>query len=83
MIAAVEDGLGPVDLQVTSAGIVRGEQHTDMTFDSWHRMMAVNVDGTYLPVMAVKDGMIGRRFGRIVCLTSVAALRARPGAIAY
>jgi 3-oxoacyl-[acyl-carrier protein] reductase len=27
--------------------------------------------------------MIERRFGRIVCLTSVAALRARPGAIAY
>ena len=44
---------------------------------------AINVDGTYLPVMAVKDGMIERGFGRIVCLTSGAALRARPGSIAY
>ncbi len=83
MVAAVEDDHGPVDLLVTSAGIIRGEHHTDMTFDGWRRMMAINVDGTYLPVMAVKDGMIERGFGRIVCLTSGAALRARPGSIAY
>jgi 3-oxoacyl-[acyl-carrier protein] reductase len=43
----------------------------------------VNVDGVFNPVMAVKDGMIERGDGRIVCLSSIAALRPRPGVIAY
>jgi len=45
--------------------------------------MAVNADGTYLAVMAVKDGMIERGYGRIVCFSSIAALRPRPAMLAY
>lgn len=83
MVATVESTLGPVDLLVTSAGIASAEPHTEMRFESWRRMMSVNVDGTYLPVMAVKDGMIARGYGRIVCIASIAGLAARPGLIAY
>lgn len=83
MVAAVESELGPVDLLVTSAGIVRNEEHTQMQFPDWRRMMAVNVDGTYLAVMAVKDGMLARGFGRIVCIASIAGLRPRGRMIAY
>lgn len=83
MAAAVERELGPVDLLVTSAGIVRGEEHTEMKYPDWQRMMAVNVDGTYLSVMAVKDGMVARGFGRIVCIASIAGLRPRGRMIAY
>ncbi len=83
MVAAVESGLGPVDLLVTSAGIAKAVHHSEMTFDSWRHMLSVNVDGTYLPVMAVKDGMLERGYGRIVCLASIAGLRARGKMITY
>ena len=83
MVATVEHGLGPVELLVTSAGIAKAEHHSKMTFDNWRRMLSINVDGTYLPVMAVKDGMLDRGFGRIVCLASIAGLRARGGMITY
>ena len=84
MVAAAEGALGPIDLLVTNAGIlIRAASHTDMTFEAWRRTMAVNLDGTYLPVMAVKDGMIERGFGRIVCMTSIGGLRPRPKVIAY
>jgi 3-oxoacyl-[acyl-carrier protein] reductase len=83
MVAAVDRELGPVDLLVTSAGIVRNEEHAQMEYPDWQRMMAVNVDGTYLAVMAVKDGMLSRGFGRIVCLASIAGLRPRGRMIAY
>lgn len=83
MVAAVESGFGPVDLLVTSAGIAAAEPHTEMTFESWRRMLSVNLDGTYLPVMAVKDGMIERGYGRIVCIASIAGLRARGRMITY
>mgnify|MGYP001029619301 CR=1 FL=1 len=83
MVQAVERQLGSVDLLVTSAGIVAVESHPEMKFEVWQRVMRVNLDGTYLPVMAVKDSMIERGYGRIVCITSIAGLRPRPTFIAY
>ena len=83
MVESVERGLGPVDLLVTSAGIAKVVDHSEMTFEGWRHMLAVNLDGTYLPVMAVKDGMIDRGYGRIVCIASIAGLRARGKMITY
>ncbi|UCH46453.1 MAG: glucose 1-dehydrogenase [Betaproteobacteria bacterium] len=83
MVATVEHGLGPVDLLVTSAGIAKAAHHSEMTFESWRQMMSINVDGTYLPVMAVKDGMLDRGYGRIVCIASIAGLRPRGRMITY
>ena len=83
MVGEIESSLGPVDLLVTSAGIARMIHHQAMDFDGWRQTMAVNVDGTYLPVMAVKDGMLERGYGRIVCIASIAGLRARGKLIAY
>jgi 3-oxoacyl-[acyl-carrier protein] reductase len=83
MIAEVERGLGPVDLLVTAAGIAPTEQRGAAPFETWRRIMAVNVDGTYLPIMAAKDGMIARGYGRIVCFASIAGLRPRPAMLAY
>ncbi len=83
LVGEVEGALGPVDLLVTSAGIARVAAHTAMDFESWRETMAINVDGTYLPVMAVKDGMIERGYGNIVCLASIAGLRPRGKMIAY
>ncbi len=83
MVTAVEKGLGPVDILVTSAGIASMEPHSEMAFENWQRMLAINVDGTYLPVMAVKDGMIERGYGRIVCIASIAGLRPRGRMITY
>ena len=83
MVAAVESGVGPVDLLVTSAGIAAMEHHSEMTFENWRGMLSVNLDGTYLPVMAVKDGMLDRGYGRIVCIASIAGLRARGRMITY
>ena len=83
MFAEVERGLGPVDLLVTAAGIAPTEQRGMVPFDTWRRIMAVNLDGTYLPIMAVKDGMIARGYGRIVCFASIAGLRPRPAMLAY
>ena len=83
MAADAERALGPIDLLVTCAGIARIEDHTEIDIDAWRRMMAVNVDGTCLPVLAVKDGMLARGFGRIVCIASIAGLRPRARMIPY
>ncbi len=75
--------LGPIDYLVHSGAISSIQDHTTLTHDVWREMIDVNLTGTYLAVFAVKDEMIKRRFGRIVTLSSVAALRPRKMQIHY
>jgi 3-oxoacyl-[acyl-carrier protein] reductase len=79
----IEKSLGPIDILVTSAGIVESQDHAKLAVQTYRKVMATNVDGTFVPIMAVKDGMIERGFGNIVCISSIAGLRARPRMIAY
>ena len=83
MIGAIATELSPIDFLVTNAGIAVQEHHSVLDLASFRRMMATNVEGTFIPIMAVKDGMIERGFGGIVCVASVAGLRPRPLTIAY
>ena len=83
MVKAVESELGPIDLLVTNAGIGAPTSHDDFDMETFRKIMRVNVEGTVLPVMAVKDGMLSRGRGSIVCISSIAGLRSRPGMIAY
>lgn len=83
MVAQTERALGPIDLLVTSAGMVVPQLSPEVDFATWQRVMRVNLDGTFLPVMAVKGGMLERKYGRIVCIASIAALRPRPLQMPY
>jgi 3-oxoacyl-[acyl-carrier protein] reductase len=75
--------LGPIDFLVHNAGISTIHDHTTLSLDAWREMIDVNLTGTYLAVFAVKDEMIQRRFGRIVTLSSAAAVRPRKMQIHY
>lgn len=83
MVAAVERDLGAIDLLVANAGIGTANTHEELDFAKWRRTMDVNVDGVFHSIMAVKDGMLARRYGRIVCTASIAGLFARPFLLDY
>ena len=83
MVEQTERDLGTIDLLVTSAGIAKEEPPDQLDYASFKQIMSVNVDGTYLPLVSVTKGMRARRFGRIVCIASIAALRPRPAQAAY
>jgi 3-oxoacyl-[acyl-carrier protein] reductase len=75
--------LGPIDYLVHSGAISNLQDHSTLSLELWRETIEVNLTGTYLAVFAVKDEMIKRRFGRIVTLSSVAALRPRKMQIHY
>jgi 3-oxoacyl-[acyl-carrier protein] reductase len=75
--------LGPIDYLVHCGAISNIQDHSALTLDVWRETIEVNLTGTYIAVFAVKDEMIRRRFGRIVTLSSVAALRPRKMQIHY
>jgi 3-oxoacyl-[acyl-carrier protein] reductase len=75
--------LGPIDYLVHCGAVSNLQDHTTLSPDLWRETIDVNLTGTYLTVFAVKDEMIARRFGRIVTLSSAAALRPRKMQIHY
>jgi 3-oxoacyl-[acyl-carrier protein] reductase len=75
--------LGPIDFLVHSGAVSNICDHTELTYEVWRETIDVNLTGTYLVVFAVKDEMLARRFGRIVTLSSIAALRPRQRQIHY
>ena len=83
MMSTVRERLGGVDLLVNNAAIAKNAPHAKLTFADWKRMFEVNVDGPFLTTWAVKDDMIKRRYGRIVNVSSLAAVALKKDMIHY
>lgn len=86
MLAAVRDAraaLGPVRLLVANAGTTRLTEHATLDLAQWRETMRVNLDGAFVSIQAVKDDMLSVGGGSIVCISSIAALRARALQIDY
>ena len=83
IVERAREAFGPIDMLVHSAGISIVEPATNVTWETWKRTMDVNLDGTFNMVYAVKDEMIERSFGRIVTISSIAALRERENQVHY
>jgi len=66
--------LGPPTILVNSAGIVHAATLDDYDPVKFDRMRRVNVDGTIHTIRAVMAGMRERRYGRIVNISSIAAI---------
>jgi 3-oxoacyl-[acyl-carrier protein] reductase len=75
--AMVETALkefGPVDVLVNNAGILRPGNTLTLNENDFDRMVAVNIKGIISAVQAVAPGMIERRYGKIINLSSIAGL---------
>ncbi len=83
LVDRVEQEWGPIELLVNNAGVFDYLPPDELTPDIWRKTMDVNLTGVYLVTWAVKNSMIDRRFGRIVNVSSISGLRARPNSIAY
>jgi 3-oxoacyl-[acyl-carrier protein] reductase len=83
MVAEVERVLGPVDILVNNAGITRDGLFVRMDEADWDAVLAVNLKGAFLTCKAVARGMMKRRSGVIVNLSSVVALRGNAGQVNY
>jgi NAD(P)-dependent dehydrogenase (short-subunit alcohol dehydrogenase family) len=74
-IAKVEGALPPVAGLVNLAGISSPTEFMDETVEAWDRVFAINMRGTFLVTQRVLRGMIERRYGRIVSISSISAQR--------
>ncbi len=79
-LPALED----IDVLVSNAGLptIFGGAHS-MDLERWQRDLAVNLTGSFRVVQACLRGMRGRRFGRIIVMSSFAARFGFPAQVAY
>ena len=83
MVATLAARWGRVDALVNNAGIVRAAMLTKMTPVQWDEVLAVHLTGSFNCLQAVVPGMIERRCGRIVNVTSAAGVLGTIGQINY
>jgi 3-oxoacyl-[acyl-carrier protein] reductase len=83
LVRQARAALGPIDFLAHCGAISNLADHTELNYERWREMIDVNLNGAYLAVFAVKDEMIRRGFGRIVLISSIAALLPRKLQIHY
>lgn len=74
----VRTELGPMGILVTSAGIESFDSVLDITPDTWNRILAVNLTGTFTCIQAAVPDMIDTGWGRIVTISSSSAQSGAP-----
>jgi 3-oxoacyl-[acyl-carrier protein] reductase len=82
-VAAVEAALGPVDILINNAGITRDGLMLVMDEADWDAVLTVNLKGAFVMTKAVLRGMIKRRSGCIVSISSVVGRRGNAGQVNY
>jgi NAD(P)-dependent dehydrogenase (short-subunit alcohol dehydrogenase family) len=76
--------LGGIDIAVANAGIARGGSVLDLDLKDWQDQLDINLTGVFLTVQAAAQRMVQQaRGGRIICISSLAALMAGAGSWGY
>jgi 3-oxoacyl-[acyl-carrier protein] reductase len=82
-IAACEASLGAIDILVNNAGLVRDNLLIRMSDQEWDEVLSANLKGAFVATQAVIKGMMKRRHGRIINVTSVVGITGNKGQANY
>ncbi len=83
LLPAAEEKLGKVDILVNNAGITRDNIFMRMKDDEWDQVLEVNLTSGFRLCRAAIKGMMKRRSGRIIGITSVVGVTGNPGQTNY
>ena len=79
MVKSIETELGAIDILVNNAGVTKDNLLIRMKTQEWDEVMDVNLKGTFLCTKAVSRGMMKKRYGKIINITSVVGIMGNAG----
>ncbi|MBT7076821.1 MAG: 3-oxoacyl-[acyl-carrier-protein] reductase [Pelagibacterales bacterium] len=83
IIPSVEEKLGKIDILINNAGITRDQLMMRMQDDIWDEVIQTNLNSSFYLSKSVIKGMMKRKFGRIIQISSVVAFTGNPGQSNY
>jgi 3-oxoacyl-[acyl-carrier protein] reductase len=83
LVPAAEAAMGGVDILVNNAGITRDGLSMRMKDEDWAAVLDVNLTASFRLARASMRGMMKKRWGRIVSITSVVGVTGNPGQANY
>lgn len=81
--AEAEKVFGPVEILVNNAGITKDGLAIRMSAEAWSDVLDTNLTGAFRCIQAVMRGMMKKRWGRIINVSSVVGLSGNPGQANY
>jgi len=79
LVPAAEGAMGQLDILVNNAGVTRDNLFMRMKDEEWEAVLAVNLTAAFRLARASLKGMMKRRYGRIISVTSVVGVTGNPG----
>jgi 3-oxoacyl-[acyl-carrier protein] reductase len=83
LVERAEAASGPLDILVANAGITRDGLLMRMKDEDWDQVIRVNLESYFRLARSCLRGMMKRRFGRIIGITSVVGVTGNPGQTNY
>ncbi|MFT5775668.1 3-oxoacyl-[acyl-carrier-protein] reductase [Hyphomonas sp.] len=83
LVGRAEAAIGPLDILVANAGITRDKLLIQMKNDDWNDVLEVNLGSYFRLTKSVVRGMMKRRYGRIIGITSIVGVTGNPGQTNY
>lgn len=83
LVPAAEAAMGKLDILVNNAGITRDNIFMRMKDEEWEQVLEVNLTSNFRICRAAIKGMMKRRAGRIIGITSVVGVTGNPGQVNY
>jgi 3-oxoacyl-[acyl-carrier protein] reductase len=82
-VAAIESALGPIDILVNTAGVTKDNVLVRLADADWDAVVDANLKGAFHTMRAVARGMMKRRSGRVVNVSSIVGLVGNRGQANY
>jgi 3-oxoacyl-[acyl-carrier protein] reductase len=79
LVPKCEEMMGQLDILVANAGITKDNLFVQLRDEDWDQVIAVNLTATFRLMRAAVRGMMRRRFGRIIGISSVVGVTGNPG----
>ena len=83
LVKKSDDLLGHIDILINNAGITKDNIFLRMSENEWEDVLSVNLDSTFSILKLITKGMVKRKYGRIINISSIVGVTGAAGQVNY